>query len=841
MALPTDYLDNPDSLDSQVQGLDPATGADFPDPYLSDSVDGQLPPVGDQQDITEQNATSSDPSETPETPDDVKQALKSMIDDFDRIEQPVRDRMVRFWKKCELFFKGIQNIYWDWSARDFRTLTPSDNLDAANPNNELDFYYQDKIVNIYRAHAESVISALSQDVPTVIFPPDDAENPYDVQTSKGYTKAAELLQKCNHVDEMLMHAIFILWNQGVVAAYNYNCEDEEFGTYLQPQYADRVTGYNKEYSCDTCGGPMPSMDPQVCPNCEQDSNPYLSSASPVVENVKVGEEEVPKRREKIELYGPLSFQIPHYTTHPKHSPYVILNTECHIDYIREMYPDLEITEEHDLEKYDRWARLNDDYRGELTEGLVTLRRMWLRPWTYNRFKANNESVFNYLKQTYPDGVKVVFVNEKVAECVPEKLDDHWTFTLSPMSNNVHAEPIGAPLLPIQEMRNELVVLKLQTIEYGIPETFADPQVLDFDRYNRKEATPGMIYPAKAPAGGSLGDGFTTLKTATYPREASEFQKELDSDGQFVTGAFPSIYGGSMPSASKTASEYQMSRNQALQRLQTTWKVISNFWAGVMDKSVRSFIQHMTQDEKFSVKKGRSYLNVYIRQSELTGRVGKAEPEIAQTFPMSWMQKRDMLLQMLQLNNEYINQALFNPENTGLLALYLGFKDFYIPGDDARTKQLMEIQKMLDEEPIEPEMGNPQMEGMEEGGESGMGGNQLPPMEGNQPPQQPPMQSSIPIDPEMDDNQVEYDTCVSWMNSEIGQDTKEMNPAGYMNVRMHAEAHLQQVQMQQQAQMMQEMAMNASKKTRPDGNNDKKSGNQGDGQNKGQNGQGSLQQ
>ena len=767
----------------------PEDVATLPDEVLGDTLDSQVPPEGDQINSDVDEPQNNTEQEEEILPDDVATALKAMIEEFEVLEQPVRERMVRYWKRCELFWKGIQNIYWDWTAKDYRRLSSleKDFNKGYEAQEELDYYYQDKIVNIYRAHGESVISALSQDIPAVIFPPDDADVVEDVQTSKGYSKAAELLQKCNKADMLLMQAIFILWNQGLVGAYNYNCQDEEYGTYTQDIYKDQET-ITPEFSCPDCGAELPDANPQPCPYCNQPVQPIQTGASKTVESVLIGTEEVPKKREKVELYGPLHVKVPHYVVNPKHTPYVRLETECHIDYARELFPTAEIVEELDTEKFDRWARTSTDYNGDWGRGLVTVVRIWLREWTYNKFKKDNEVVFQYLRQNFPNGIKISLVNNKIVKVEAEKLDEHWTFSQSPLSTHLHAEPLGAPLLPIQEMRNELVVLKLQTIEYGIPETFADPAVLDFDAYNQHEATPGSVYPAKIPVGASsLEAGFATLKTATFPKEANDFQQSLDSDGQFVTGAFPSIYGGSMPSASKTAAEYQMSRNQALQRLQTTWKILSNFWSQVMDKMTRSFIAHMDRDEQFTKKQGNSYINVYIRQSELKGKVGSAEPELAQTFPMSWMQKKDLLIQMIQLNNEYVNSALFHEQNVGNVAEYLGFKDFYIPGDDDRTKQLLEIQQMLQMEPMVEEP-NP---------------NQLPSMEGGEQEMQPRIRSTVPVDPMIDNHQVEFDTCVAWMKSEIGLDAKETNPAGYLNVRAHAEEHNLYLQQQLMQQMMME--------------------------------------
>lgn len=768
---------------------------------MDDTTLGLAPEQPPLEEVPLPEPQNPEPIQDPNVlPEDVERALNALIDNFDKEEQPTRDRMVRFWKKCELFWKGLQNIYWDSSYNDYRQLSSPYSTES-EPNEELDYYYQDKIINIFRAHGESIVSALSQEVPTVIFPPDDADNIDDVQTAKGYTKAAELLQKCNDTDLMMIYCIYILWNQGLVAAHNYNVADFEFGSYVEPIFEDEAHT-ETDTVCPNCGSNLGMVIddetpvPQVCPGCEQEVMPMPMDSRQNITKVQSGEIEKPKQREKIDLYGPLSVKIPHYVTNPKHSPYVRLDTECHIDYARSLFEDIDIADEHDLEKYDRWARTSTDYAGELPLSLVTLSRIWIRDWVYNHFKKNEPEVYTYLTTNFPNGCKVTRVNEKIVRVDDETIDEHWTFTQSPLSSHLHSDPLGTSLIPVQEMRNELVILKLQTVEYGIPETFADPQVLDFTQYKKTETSPGQIYPAKALPGMGLEAGFATLKTATFPKEANDFQQELDSDGQFVTGAFPSIYGGSMPSASKTAAEYQMSRNQALQRLQISWKILARFWAKVMDKSTRSFISNLKRDEVFPEKQGKSYINVYIRQAELQGRVGSAEPELASTFPMSWMQKRDVLMQLLQLGNDYVNQALFDPANTSLLAEYLGFRDFYIPGDDARTKQLLEIRELLGAEPIEGEM---------------------PDMQTGQPQLNP----TVQIDPEMDEHQYEYDTCVKWMNSEIGLEQKQNNPGGYMNVRAHALQHLQIIQMQQMMQQEQEQQQQSPK----EGSNNGKSSNE----------------
>jgi len=52
--------------------------------------------------------------------------------------------------------------------------------------------------------------------------------------------------------------------------------------------------------------------------------------------------------------------------------------------------------------------------------------------------------------------------------------------------------------------------------------------------------------------------------------------------------------------------------------------------------------------------------------------------------------------------------------------------------------------------------------------------------------------SVPVDVLLDDHAVEFEECKRWANSEAGQSAKLTNPAGFANVRAHAEAHLRAV-------------------------------------------------
>ena len=52
--------------------------------------------------------------------------------------------------------------------------------------------------------------------------------------------------------------------------------------------------------------------------------------------------------------------------------------------------------------------------------------------------------------------------------------------------------------------------------------------------------------------------------------------------------------------------------------------------------------------------------------------------------------------------------------------------------------------------------------------------------------------SVPVDLLFDNHAVELEECRRWANSDAGQIARIENPAGFANVRAHAEAHLQAI-------------------------------------------------
>lgn len=740
-----------------------------------------------------------------EVDDATKALLKQIVDHFDDEDRGVRDRQIRTWRRLKLMWENVQHAYYSEVAHDWRI------PENEKTSDESDQGFYDKPVNVYRAYLESIIAALSVTVPPITCYPDDADNPLDITTARAGDKIAELVFKHNNAPLLWLHALFVYCTEGMTACYSYPEAKEEYGTYKENKYEE--VPENHELSiCPICQheladktitaiqedkfAPTDEDAPldaaidegaEMCPNCAGQIVPDKVQQTVTVTRL-VGVTNHPKSRIRMEVFGGLFVKVPVWARSQKECNYLIYSYETHFSNVLEKYPELrdkvvrQGSSNYDL--YEQWGRTSPQYHGEHPINNVTVRNCWLRPAAYN---VLGEDEVEDLKKQYPDGVKVVVVNDQVAHACNENLDDFWTITHNPLSDYLHFDPIGLLLTSVQDITNDLISLVLQTVEHGIPQTFADPKVLNFNAYRNSEVIPGGIYPATPKSGKPLSEGFYEVKTATLSQEVLPFAQKIQEIGQMVSGALPSLFGGQM-SGSRTASEYSMSRSQALQRLQTTWKMLTMWWKDIFGKVIPLYISEVKDDEK-QVKKDEfgNFVNVFIRRAELEGKIGSIELEANENLPITWNQQKDSIMELFQLNNDMVMQTLGSPENLPYLKRAIGLTDYVIPGEDDRQKQYEEIQLLINSEPIVMPPDPMMME------QAMMMGMQPPP------PQEMP---SIMADMDVDNHILEADICRRWLVSDAGRLAKLENPPGYKNVLLHMKMHKDMdMQMQMQQQMM----------------------------------------
>jgi predicted RNA-binding Zn-ribbon protein involved in translation (DUF1610 family) len=694
-----------------------------------------------------------------------KTLLKQVVDHFDKEDRATRNRQIRIARRLKFLWDNLQYTYYSEVAHDWRIPDDSQSDDQS---------YYDKPVNVFRAYLESIIAALSISIPSVTCYPEDADNPLDVTTAKAGDKIAQLIFRHNDAPLLWLHALYIYCTEGMLACYHYPKEDKNFGTYENKIYED-VEENKTEQVCPSCGATMGENESEFVPTGEMDSCPSCgqmvmpnSIQSTETNSVLKEIQHLSKTRVLLDVYGLLYVKIPVYARRQCDCPYLIWSYETHYSNVLEEYPELWDKMPHGgsgYETYEQWGRLSTQYKGEYPTNTVTVRNAWLRPSAFNILKEDEAA---YLKKKFSDGVKVVLVNDGVADGEPENLDDYWTLSYNPLSDYIHFDPLGLLLTSIQEITNDLLSLVVQTVEHGIPQTFANPKALDFKAYRDSEVIPGGIYPAQSPAGRPLGENFYEVKTATLSGEVLPFANKVQEMGQLVSGALPSLFGGQV-SGSRTASEYSMSRSQAQQRLSIPWKMLVAWWKNIFTKAIPMFINEMKDDEQDVDKNSvGNFINTFIRKSEATGgKLGKIELEASEALPITWSQQKDAIMELFSLNNDEVLKTLGSPENMPYLRKALGLTDYTIPGEDDRTKQYEEIVQLVNSDPI-------QMPGM---GMDGMG-QPLPEQE----------IPSVEVDPDVDNHAIEFEICRNWLVSEAGRLAKIDNLSGYKNVLLHMKMH-----------------------------------------------------
>lgn len=765
----------------------------------------------------------------------VQKLLRTVYDDCIQEDTAVREWQLLRWRQLKLLWEGFTQIWYDATAHDWR-IWDQDELDGDNT----DQAYYDKPVNVLKAYLESIIAALSVSVPKIKCYPDDAQNTLDLATAKAADEIAQLIYRHNEVALLWLHMLFVEATEGLVFCHHYSKFDEEYGTYKEQQYENSVEDHDLSL-CSVCGAVLddklatdndsnfdsgssnvqPEANSNITDNLEErqenkftpdDSDAPLDSALAAGEDLcpvcmsmmqpqlirkqftvtrLIEEVDMPKGRICMEAYGGLYVKVPNYIKRQKDTPYLILSQEFDYSMMAEKYERIRGKKAQvvqDLRNmkgeqpggyavYAQWARLSPQYRGEYPVNVVTEHQAWIRPAKFNVLDDADD--IKFLKTLYPDGVKIVYVNDTFACAENQCLDDHWTLSEDPLADYLHHEPSGRGLVSIQDITNDLLSLILQTIEHGISQTFADPGVLSFPDYQQTDTTPGGVFPATPKTGKSLSDGFHELRTATLSSEVMPFLQNVQSLGQLSSGALPSLFGGQLED-NETASGYSMSRAQALQRQQNKWKVFTSMWKRTFGKVIPMYISLVQEDERDVQKdKNGQFVNVLIKKADLEGKLGKVELEASENLPITWTQRRDMVKEMLASPNPQLMQILMDPENLPVLHEALGLIDFTVPGEDDVIQQWDEIRELLNSEPLpNPDFmptGDPMMDMPE-----------IP---------------SVPIDPVFDNNQIGFNICRHWAISPEGRLAKLENEPGYRNVLLHGKLHY----MQMQAQMLQQQA------------------------------------
>jgi hypothetical protein len=461
---------------------------------------------------------------------------------------------------------------------------------------------------------------------------------------------------------------------------------------------------------ETSSAPTTAKPSQpVCANCgyalaPDDLRPAEKISVPRV----IGTRRMPNGQEVISIVGGLELNTPVWANEMHEFPYLQWQMEVHRAKLKAAYPLAADTIQMGgaIEADDVYARASRvsisqgmpaTLPGDALVNLVTFSRTWIRPWAF--YAVEDEDVRDALLQLFPDGCYAAFAGDTYCESRSETMDDRWRVMHALPGDGQNRPAVGTSLVEIQERYNTLSNIQAETYEYGIPPIYADPQVIDFDALQQQTAEPAAHYPARARPGQPLGASFFQPAPAQVPPDMLRHQQELMGPiPQFLSGLFPAVFGGEMESQ-KTATGYAMARDQALGRLGLVWRRLKVFYADLLLLGVDCFRKNRPDDVEIPLLgEDGIFRSRWIRLADLKGNVF-AHPESDESFPRQKSQQRAVLQQLMSVPDPLVQRALTDPANIGYIKNCLGLAELVVPGEDARVKQMREIQQLLASAPL----------------------------------------------------------------------------------------------------------------------------------------------
>ena len=689
--------------------------------------------------------------------------------------------------------------YW-WYNNDAQAWYPPNVLPIGVNSDDLTEPSFRNVTNIFLATGMSLSAVITQNNTRPTFYPQKASDPDSVQTAANASKFTEQFERNNDWACRMDECGYYMCTDGYFAAnVRYVSDGEQFGHDERDILSPIEIPIGDATVTCPCGFEAvgTSDETPTCPECGEFTQ---DNPAPTVTGVQnLGTVQIPRGQEVVTMVPGLQLRRTAYADEQKDYLYMDWVTDIDKAVVIGTYPEREneldtngITGDEGsgtAASYERIARRllylgTGRHSGVTLEGLGTFQRAWLRPKSFYRIKDKEKRA--QLLALFPKGIKIVFYNGQYCESKPESMDTAWeSFHTMPGEGQLR-ETLISPLLPIQDQLNDCTNLLFEICMNGVPEGFADTELLDFEARNEQTATAGNITPVTLEANETIGQKMLFTQ-AVEPSQGMVRYIEmlLNEIPQFLSGNYPALFGGNTGS-NDTAAGIAIQRNQAMGRIGRVWRNFQVFLANVSAKAVNLFGENRTEDMEIpraGISDG-TYESDYIRLSDMQGNV-LAYPETDAQFPVLEADVRATLMSMWNSANPLFLAVAQQPSNLEYLFRMMGVSDLEVPGEQQRKKTNLDIKQLIATQPVP---GKPQV------GPDGkaMPAQPVPSVEPNQ---------------NVDDLKTASDAAKAWLISDKGLAVRETNPLGYANVELYQKTceQLMKAQALQQAIAAQGMA------------------------------------
>jgi len=431
----------------------------------------------------------------------------------------------------------------------------------------------------------------------------------------------------------------------------------------------------------------------------------------------------PKRMETASVYGSLESRVPILAKCMEDYGFCLLFDDPDVLDAKAKYPKFKDkikagTSGLGESAYERWARLGvlqgsttQNQTGESLTHMVTRINAWLRParYGYEGFEEvfeegdGGETVQDALARLFPLGVHAVFCGDVYVGCWAESMDDALTVGFPYAGDGQFRLAIMDPAVIVQDEFNDMKNWAREYFDTGGPETWVDCDEEEYDSILNQRANPNSIRMKKLTSAQKMPDAvMQTTGPVLSPSFVNYLTDDRDQLLQFMLASPPVIQGGAMPDQ-KTASGIAQLASHAMGQQAIWFAAIQAMMARMYYQAALCASRNPDHSEEIVIP-GKGGQNVSLELSRITkGKFG-AYPDEDSSFPETTQQKRQTLQGLIALaaGSPLFLQALMqSPENWATFNKINGLPELHFQQQDSYDKQTFEIEQLLKGAPIPP--------------------------------------------------------------------------------------------------------------------------------------------
>lgn len=654
--------------------------------------------------------------------------LSVMADENSDTADPDRVYILRVIYRNYLYFRDLEYFAPSFYAGflDATNVVAGGSLDE-NANGSYDYTQ-----NIFRGYCRKLEAVLGNRMPNVIAMPNSANDPDAIAAVESANHAAMYVrQKCS-MQMQSLYLVFGLFNFGTMFWHvDWVIDEEKYGTkQIQTMTTSQQTLGNGSFNCPQCATGHDAEDgeaPQPPAQCQGCGAPMDQSSFQPPATVNVPQpniESVPKGGLEISLHNGSEVSVPLDAS--------CIDTCMWLDYSRESHKGklLRKWEQPDGSNPLRDPKVNDTPGSEDTSasqyaenvrsamgspiGMVRPKRAnyWTESdtwWTSDMYQMiDDRAKRQVLQQNFPKGLRISRVRGKIVDLKEEKLSEHWQECKPEPFERIMGDPFGNDWIQPQDLTNNMLNQRNETVERCNEPGFADPTRIDFDAYQSRRDLPGELFPALRPAGGTLADIIYRPAPTQFSDQIAPFTQEIQARAESVSGLQPDIWGGGEDEP--TARQAELKKNAALMQLGVPWSMMGKSLEKVYLKACKLLAEFEDGVLAFSKKdQFQQYQSLAVVIDDL--RSENYHFEADEAIPMTWGQMRDLMMWMLDKPAPLLEKWGFtDPLNIFEFKQLLGMPGERIPLLDNLKKGMQVIAQLGKDKavpgPVDPQSGQP---------------------------------------------------------------------------------------------------------------------------------------